>query len=295
MGKLSRILVPIDFSPVCDRALAQAAAIASRSGAELHVLHVQVLSRSKYGWAAIPVIVDVEKVIADLSRKDLDKAVQHIQPPVISELVQGLDEAPTILEYCRQHDIDLIVMGSQTRNDIGRMFLGSVTAEVLRESPVSVLVIGPEHPLHAEGYRQVLAPVDFSESSVSALQQASVMARAQDANLVVLHVVEPPKSVPYISMRGPVEAWRERAAESLDKLVDSAGLPQAATQSLVLIGRADREIVRCANEQGADLIVMGTEGLSGLSRMLLGSTTERVLRSAPCAVLAHRGAMVDSL
>ncbi len=295
MSKLSRILVPTDFSPVCDRALAQAVAMASRSGAELHVLHVQVLHRSRYGWAAIPIVVDVQKVIADLSRKDLDEAVQDIQVPVVSEVIQGLAAAPAIADYSRQHDVDLIVMGSQTRNDISRMFLGSVTAEVLRESPVPVLVIGPEHPLPEDGYRQVLAPVDFSESSMLALRQASAIASGQDASLIVLHVVEPPKSVPYVSMRGPVEELRKRAAESLDKLLDSADLPQAAAQRLVVIGRSDREIVRCAQEQGVDLIVMGTEGLSGLSRLLVGSTTERVLRSAPCAVLAHRGAMVDNL
>ena len=269
--------------------------MASRSGAALHVLHVQVLRRNKYGWAAIPVIMDVEKVIADLSRKDLDKAVLNIKAPVTSEVIQGLDAAPTIMDYCVQHNIDLIVMGSHTRSDISRMFLGSVTAEVLRESPVSVLVVGPEGSLPAGGYRRLLAPVDFSESSILALQQASTIASRQGASLIVLHVLEPPKSVPYVSMRGPVEALRERAAESLDELLDSASLAQAATQRLVVIGRSDREIVRCAREQDVDLIVMGTEGQSGLSRLLVGSTTERVLRSAPCAVLAHRGAMVDNL
>ena len=295
MSKLARILVPTDFSPACDHALAEAVAIASRSGAELHVLHVQVLRRSRYGWAAIPVIVDVEKVIADLSRKDLDKAVQNIQLPVISEVIPGLEAPATIVNYCQQHNIDLIVMGSHTRSDLSRMFLGSVTAEVLRESPVSVLVMAPTDAPRPDGYRQVLAPVDFSESSILALRQASAIASAQNAHLIVLHVVEPPKSVPYVSMRGPVEALRQRAAESLDKLLDSAGLPREPAQTLVVIGRSDREIVRCASEQDVDLIVMGTEGLSGLSRLLVGSTTERVLRSAPCAVLAHRGAMVDNL
>lgn len=271
--------------------------MASRSGAELHVLHVQVLHPNRYGWAAVPIIVDVEEVIADLSRKDLDKAVHNIQMPVVSEVIQGLAASATILDYCRQHHVDLIVMGSHTRTELSRMFLGSVTAEVLRESPISVLVTGPEDPPGLDGYRQVLAPVDFSESSILALRQASAIASGHNASLVVIHVVEPPTIVPYVSMRGPMEDLRQRAAESLDSLLDSAGLPHtpAPAQRVVIIGSSDREIVRCAREQGVDLIVMGARGLSGLSRLLVGSTTERVLRSAPCAVLAHRGAIVDNL
>lgn len=295
MTKLARILVPTDFSPTCDRALAQAAAIAVRTGAELHVLHVQVLRRSRYGWAAIPNLENVEKVIADLSRKDLDNAVQNIRTPVVSEVIQGLEAALAIAHYCKQHDIDLIVMGTQARTNVSRMFLGSVTSEVLRESPVSVVVIGPEHSLQPDSYRQILAPVDFSESSIAALEQASAIAREHKANLVVMHVVDAPKAVPYASLLESVDELRKRATESLDDLVESAGLVQAPAQTLVVMGRSDLAIVLQAREQVIDLIVMGTVGLSGVGRLLLGSTTDRVLRNAPCAVLAHRGTVTDNL
>lgn len=295
MSTLARILVPTDFSPACGRALERAVAVAARTGAELHVLHVQVLHRSKYGWAAVPVIADVEKVIADLSRKDLDAAVQGIRTPLVSEVMQSLEVGPAIVHYSGEHDIDLIVMGTHTRSDFSRMFLGSVAAEVVRESPVSVLVIGAEHPLPSDNYRHVLAPVDFSESSTLALRQAANIARGHEAKLTVMHVVEPPKAVPYISMRESAEALHARATAALDSLLESVGLPPAAAQRLVVIGQPEREIVWHAREQRVDLLVMSTVGLSGLSRLLLGSTTERVLRNAPCAVLAQRGAMLDDL
>ncbi len=295
MAKLSRILIPTDFSPACDRALARAAAIAAAAGAELHVVHVQVLHPQTYGRAALPSIDEIVEVVTDLCRKDLEQSVCNIQTPVVTDVIQHLKEAPAIVHYAEERAIDLIVMGTQARKGVSRMFLGSVAAEVLRRAPVSVMVIGADHELRTGGYRRVLAPVDFSENSTLALQQASAIAHRHRASLVALHVVEPPRAVPYIGMVRSVEELRQGASESLDRLLDATALPQAPERRLVRTGPPDAEIVSFCREEEIDLIVMGTVGLSGLDRVLLGSTTERVLRNAPCAVLVQRGAVLDNL
>lgn len=295
MSTLSRILVPTDFSPACERALAQAAAIATRTGAELHVLHVQVLHRNRYGWAALPNIEAVEKIIADQSRLDLERSVENIKAPVVHELIRDINAAPAIVGYAEAHNIDLIVMGTHARKGLVRMFIGSVANEVLRDSPVSVLAVGPEHIIPADLYRRVLAPIDFSESATAALQQASAIARQHEAELIALHVVEPRIQTPYDGAGGSPEELREFALKSLDELLATAKLPKPPQQRLVELGPPDEQIVSYAREHSVDLIVMGTVGLSGLSRLLLGSITERVLRNAPCAVLAHRGVVLDRL
>lgn len=295
MSKLSRILAPTDFSASGIRALTHAAAIAAHTSAELYVLYVQVFNRDLYGWSAIPNIEEIEKTIGDLARQGLDKAVEGVPQAVVHETIKDTREAPAILRYAEARDIDLIVMGTHARKGASRLFLGSVTAEVLRHAPVSVLAIGPEHGLPTGSYSQVLAPVDFSDSSIAALQQASAIAKLHDAQLTVMHVVEPRVPTPYDTLVESLDEVRDRAIETMDKFLANVELPQAPQHKTVVIGPADDQIVSVAREHGADLIVMGTVGRSGLGRLLLGSTTERVLRNAPCAVLAHRGEVYENM
>lgn len=87
----------------------------------------------------------------------------------------------------------------------------------------------------------------------------------------------------------------DAAEKSLAELLANIKLAKAPAEKRITTGPAEDEIVAVAREQHSDLIVMGTVGLSGLERLLVGSTTERVLRKAPCAVLAYRGAVWDNL
>lgn len=302
MSKLSRILAPIDFvqsgsQDLAHAALTHAKATAARTGAELHVLHVQVLNPNLRGWNAVPNVEGIEKAINELSERDLNEAIRDVSQPVIHEIARGFKEAPVILDYAEAHKIDLIVMGTHARKGVSRMFLGSVTAEVLRYSPVSVLAIGPEHTLSSDNYRRVLAPVDFSDSSSAALQQASAIAKQHDAELTVIHVVEPPRLMaPYNRLDQSTEKeLHDHAAKALDELLAKVELTHAPQQKVVVTGEPDEAIVSYARKQSTDLIVMGHVGLSGLNRLFLGSTTERVLRQIPCAVLAHRVGVLDNL
>lgn len=292
MSKLSRILVATDFSPSATHALMHAAAIAARTGAELHVLHVQVLSPGMHGTVAIPNVGEVERVVGEMSRRDLDEAVASISLPIVREVVADIKAAPAILHYSKAHGIDLVLMGTHARRGVSRMFLGSVVAEVLRESSVSVMAIGPEHAVSANGYRRVLATVDFSDSATTALQQAAAIAKRHAGELFVVHVIEARVATPYDVWVEPPEASRQQAIAALDTLLAQAKLVQAPQRTAMLIGAADEQIATYAREHEVDLIVMGSVGLSGLGRLLLGSTTERVLRKASCAVLAQRGPLI---
>jgi nucleotide-binding universal stress UspA family protein len=296
MSKLSGILVPIDFPPTGAHVLEHAAAVAAHAGCELHVLHVQVFDRGHYGWSAVPDVEGIEKIISETSRRNMDKVVEAISLPVVDAIVKSPREASAILEHAEAHDCGLIVMGTHARKGVERMFMGSVTAEVLRRSPVSVMIIGPRHEAPApDSYRRVLVPVDFSDSSREALRQASVIAEQHDARLMVVHAVEPPMSVPYDAHLVTADEMHDRAVGALEEFLADADLPRAAQDKLVMVGPPDDAIVSFADDESVDLIVMGTVGRSGLSRILLGSTTERVLRKAPCPVLAHRGEVLDNL
>ena len=140
--------------------------------------------------------------------------------------------------------------------------------------------------------RTILVPVDFSECSERALDYAVALAAKLDAKVHLLNVISiPALTVPEVgSMIAPTvleSAIRENQA-ALDKLADARRAQASIADTLLRTGDARDEILHAAETIGADLIVMGTHGRRGVSRALLGSVAELVVRTAPCPVLTIR-------
>jgi len=149
--------------------------------------------------------------------------------------------------------------------------------------------------------KRILVPTDFSDPSAEALATAMTLAQGAGATLDLVHVaveasfaLPPPIDVATV----PIDMSKvmERVADGLraeENRVVAAGL---RCETAMLVGRPDAEIVARASATGAELIVMGTHGRSGLAHALLGSIAERVVQHAPCPVLimpkrnASRGA-----
>jgi nucleotide-binding universal stress UspA family protein len=139
--------------------------------------------------------------------------------------------------------------------------------------------------------KNIMCPVDFSDSSDHALRYATALAEAHGANLCLLHVVQPPMAtmpsdplLPEFAadiMKEAVEASREQ----LKKLADDieSDLPNVTTETAT--GTPFLEIITAARLQDIDLIVVGTHGRTGLAHVMLGSVAERIVRKAPCPVL----------
>ncbi len=142
--------------------------------------------------------------------------------------------------------------------------------------------------------REILVPVDFSDHSHKALNYALELALSNDARLHIIHVIEPPvyPATWSYAQVGLVESEKElceaaeRELEELrQKYCDRC--PNIVTKTIVGQSAAD-EINHYAAEHKIDMISIATHGRRGLERFLFGSTTERVLRTAPCPVLAVR-------
>jgi nucleotide-binding universal stress UspA family protein len=131
----------------------------------------------------------------------------------------------------------------------------------------------------------ILHPTDFSENSEFAFRVACALARDYNARLVLLHVVPPPMVI-YAGGPVPAETWPsvEEVQEKLRQLESQAH--RVRVESQVLEGDPVDMILRAAEETHSDVIVMGTHGRTGLSRLLLGSVAEAVIRKAPCPVLS---------
>ena len=140
--------------------------------------------------------------------------------------------------------------------------------------------------------KKILLPTDFSGCANYALPYAAAIARATDAQIVCVHVVEPVvPAVGYSGLADPMpladisEQLEDSAERQLPKLAECDECAGLDVEEIIVHGDAAAEIVRVATEQEVDLIVISSHGRTGLGRMIFGSTAESVVRHAACPVL----------
>lgn len=141
------------------------------------------------------------------------------------------------------------------------------------------------------GVRRILLPTDGSESARPAAREALRFARAFDADVLALYVVD---SASFTTLPGEFEwetlreSLEEQGRTALASVSEAAAAAGVRAEVRVAEGHPSEEILRAAAEWSADLVVMGTHGRSGLAHLLLGSVAERVIRHASCPVLVVR-------
>ena len=144
------------------------------------------------------------------------------------------------------------------------------------------------------GISSILVPLDFSAESRQALAYAVPFARQFGASITLLHVVEP-VATPDFAKSFPLVIENEKmmnaAREQFERIAKLEGVDEdLCGRILVRHGRSFQEITGAARDARADLIIISTHGYTGLKHALMGSTTERVVRHAPCPVLVVRAA-----
>ena len=147
----------------------------------------------------------------------------------------------------------------------------------------------------AARYRRIVHATDFSPASRRAFAEAVTLARANRAELVLMHVVDttvPVVEDAYVSARAVerlITSARTDAAKRLDALVRKARSAGVRARGELLDGNPRDAIARAARRKGADLLVVGTHGRTGLRKLFLGSVAERIVGTAHCPVLTVRG------
>ena len=289
---LKNILVPIDFSDFSDKALEYALQLAENFESSLTILHAIVLFQDDVGeeervqeyenW-----IKRREQKIHSQMKKNLHKAkVKNIK--VKSVILRGINAADAILDYLDNHPFDLIVMGTHGRTGLKHFLLGSISEKVVRLSPIPVLTI--HRSLTEFKLTKILVPIDFSIPSKDAADEAIVFSSFYEAVLEFIHVIEQDIHPSFYasgieSIFEIDKGLQKRVLENLQEFLADQLPPHIQTNYLVREGKAHREIVDYAKENEIDLIVIATQGLTGLDYALLGSTTEKVVRWATCPVL----------
>jgi nucleotide-binding universal stress UspA family protein len=287
------ILCAVDFSDSSRQALRYAAAIASHFGATLTLLTVNdsILAESAGltlgpEWLRGQCTAELQ---AELARA-LGTGTRD--QPTVEYVVGTGAPASEILREAEARGTDLIVMSSRGLSGVRKLFFGTVTERVLRETTVPVLVTPPagEAPLTLEdiaaGIRRVLVPLDLASVHDRQLRVAAGIAAALGTPLSLLHVLEPLRlPVPMPMALPTLDAERRTQAEQALASAAATVSGVNAVDTIVAAGDAADVIARMAADRQAGLIVMGLHAAAqGGTRM--GTVTYRVLCLAPALVLA---------
>ena len=244
-----------------------------RIGAADRVLVCHVLPKTPWMRAIARVDPTVaEQVLSQptLGDRILSDAVEFLEKEGVraEPILREGDPADEIERLANEESVDLLVTGSLGRANVENLLLGSVSRKLARRPRYDVFVVHGRHPERDSRYGAVVA-VDASEESLAALNAFST---TMDVVLADVHLVS-------VAPRQDAESASalERAAEQLD----INGL-RCTTE--VRYGRAAREIVECAKERDAGLVVVGARKRDGLSAAFHGSVSRSVLDRAPCSV-----------
>jgi len=303
MIEIRRILCPIDFSEFSRHALDHAVAIARRYDATVTVLNVCALvpaTASAPGTPILPVSVptpdDLDALLERMKR--FVETEVGLAVPMRFEIGEG-NAASEILDRATAIPSDLIVMGTHGRSGFERLVLGSVTEKVIHKAACPVLTVprpmADAVPVPDRLFTRILCAIDFSDTSLRALEYALSLAQEKDAQLTLVHVVEVTPA-PQSEAAGDVEARAlgayvaaaaEARAEQLQRIVPDSVRAYCTVERTLAIGKAHHEILRIAAERDSDVIILGAHGF-GLTQLLFGSTAHQVVRQARCPVLTIR-------
>ncbi len=295
-----RVMLATDFSEASENALDHAATIAVRHHAELHIVHVQELYSEQFASddEARLELVAYERAIERLTQARLAAQTPGAGEgiPIVRHHVRSVNAAEGLLEQVQTLGADLLVVGTHARKSIARAFLGSVATEVVRAARIPVLVVGPGrgHKVKDVDYRTLVCPTDLSPASAHALAVAARLA-VSAGQVYALHITRDwDHPAAYLfgadSLHAAFPDIESRARAKVDEQVAAAPTCAAPITAVVTEGKPAKKIVEYARAHAADLLVMGASNSSTLDLLLLGSVTNKVLRTAPCPVLVvHEG------
>ena len=280
------VLVGTDLSPTADEALRQGARLATELAGKLFVCHV------------VPELIPDGSVFTDFRRANLnveDSVVARARAAVEQQVntVLGADTTVEVILESGTPHVGLLTQADETGAGVVVVAPGSVALDVVRHASTAVLIArsSPKGP--------VVGATDFSDPSLPALHTAAAEARRRGAALHLLHAFDiglfilgsaPAAAMPYLVGSSPIaleglDNLRALAKQRLEETLREVALPG---DTAVVSGFAKDVIVQYAETVNAELIVVGTHGRSGLSRLTLGSTAASVIEAASCAVLVVR-------
>ena len=276
---MKKIIVPIDFSEHSEYALETAAVLAKKYNAEILALHMLELSNALISNAenlqqeeTVFYLKLAEQKFNEFLNKDYLKDIK------ITPLVKHFKVFSEVSEVAKQHDVDLIIMGSHGASGLKEVLVGSNTEKVVRHSGIPVLVV-KENPILTD-FENVVFASDFSEEAIKPYLYARRMFKALEAKMHLVYVNLPDnrfKSSTEIEKR--VANFLKAAEGNLDKMNQVAYVNDYSIEKGVL---------NYSNVIGADLVAVATHGRTGLAHFFEGSISEDIANHSTLPVMTFK-------
>ena len=261
-----RILLATDGSAYSEGAIREAIGFAKICSSKLYVMTV------------VEVVTDgetptrqIEEVVEGEAQKHLDAVKsQALKDGVACEtFISFGDPHQNIVDEAAEKRVDMIIIGRRGRTGLAKILMGNVAAKVIGHAPCKVLVVPKAARI---GYKTILVATDGSAHSTAAVSEAIGIAKRCGSSIIAVS-----------SMRDENE--QEEAKANVNKVVFLAKKEGVTVEALTPVGCSYDVIVETAGGRGVDLIVLGTYGKTGLRKIFMGSSTEKVIGNAGCAVL----------
>ena len=278
---LKNVLFATDFEVSASRALPFAVALASRCEAKLYAAHVIPLEA--YALASSGSIDRVLKEAQDFAGYTLNQVIGSLRGRGLrcDVLLAEGNVAEVLEEWVQTYSADLVVVGTISRAGWGKVVLGSVAEEVIREATCPVLTVGPHvTTLASDGVHSIICATDFSSASLRALEFAVSLAHEYKAHLTLVHVIEGSlRDSPRLAIQEDENRLRDMIPPEPELLYR----PEVVVETGAV---ADR-ILNLAADLSADFIVMGVRGAGAFAQTAshFGSIAHRVVALAPCPVV----------
>ncbi len=283
MIRVKTIMVPVDFSEASKRAANYGISLALEFGSRLLLTHIIPFDATAYQDAKTNLL----ELIPSEYREGLNYEI----------VVRSGEVRHELLGMVTEKDADLVVMGTRGRAYFERLLLGSVTERMLRKLHVPVLTVShlePGREMHTPGtvpLKRILYATDLSEGSRAGMEFSLRLARGLDGRLTVAHVVQ---ALDPVHQGAETLAYlpeyltqiQAQAEERLNRMVGLISDGRVPVTTALADGIPYVEINKLAHDCGADLIVINLQSKGRLERAILGSTAERVIRTAAVPVLS---------
>ncbi len=267
VSQLETLLVATDRSSFSEGALREATNVAKRCSSKLCIMTV------------IETNPEYETIGAEYLQKEEEEALEYLlslkkeaEAEIRScEVVIRRGDSPSnlIVREAKEKKADMVVIGRRGRKGLAKVLMGSSAAKVIGNAPCNVLVVPRAARIE---YRNILVATDGSEHAEAAVSEAIAIAKSCGSRLIVLAA-------------GLTEEEREEAKVYAAEASDMARKAGVTAETMTPTGRPHDVITETAGGRAVDLIVIGAYGRSGLRKLLMGSTTEKVVGLAGCAVL----------
>lgn len=297
---IDQVIWATDFSEIANRGLSFGIPLARHFQADLCACHVLFIPRSATMFGDVPLYSDSrrEQLRSD-AQTQLQRLAGGLPLPCEAVVVEG-NVADEIARLAEDRGAGLVIVATHGASGVKRLVLGSVTERLIRIAPCPLLVLSAAAQEAPPGtpserlFRRILVGCDFSPDAELALAFGLQLAREFQSELHLVHVIEPAGYGVDLMEKALGENLRDtirrRARDRLAEHTPDGASDGCAPRTALVEGRAHQELTAYATGHQIDLMVLGVRGMNLVASLLVGSTTDRVIRSATCPVLTVRSA-----